>query len=330
LVSQVMTGVNEPQLIIPAEASPHEYSLRPSQAESLANSRVVFWMGAPLTPWFEKAIDNVAGSAQKLSMLELESTITHEYREGATFEEHAHHDEHDDHKEGDAHQEESEHAHEEHPHEDHDQHEHEPGLIDRFLSLFSSDHHDHDDHHEEHHEEHHHDHDGVDPHAWLDPVNAKLWVAEISRVLSKHDPENAQTYASNAEKATAKLDALIQQTSNKIADLGELKFIVFHDAYQYFEKRFGITATGSISLGDAEDPSPARVEEIRDTVKQLGVNCAFTEPQYNAGLVANVFEGSSVTAIGVMDPLGASIPAGSGHYETLIGNMVRSLSQCKQ
>ena len=104
---------------------------------------------------------------------------------------------------------------------------------------------------------------------------------------------------------------------------------MFHDAYQYFEKRFDVPATGSISLGDAEDPSPARIKEIRDTVKKLGVSCVFTEPQYNPGLVKNVFEGTSVATIGVMDPLGANLSIGSSHYQELIKGMAFSLSQCQ-
>ena len=82
-------------------------------------------------------------------------------------------------------------------------------------------------------------------------------------------------------------------------------------------------------MSDAEDPSPARVKEIRETVQKLGVTCVFTEPQYNPGLVKNVFEGTSVSTIGVMDPLGASIPPGSSHYQELIQGMVNSLKKCK-
>ena len=164
--------------------------------------------------------------------------------------------------------------------------------------------------------------------AWLDPENAKTWITKIREELSKNDPQNANVYDRNAKQAIAELDSLMAATRNKVNSLGELKFIVFHDAYQYFEKRFGISAAGSISLGDAEDPSPARIAEIRDTVRKLGVNCVFTEPQYNPGLVENVFEGSTISTIGVMDPLGASIEVGSKHYAALIEGMVTSLSQC--
>ena len=313
LVSQVMEGVSEPNLLIPAEASPHGYKLRPSQAKALSDADVVFWMGETLTPWLEKALDNVADSAKKVEMLGLEKTISHDFREGATFEKHEHHEEE---------------GHEEEGHDDDKHDEHADKKEDKHHDEKKEEHH---DEKEEHHEEdEHHDHDGKDPHAWLDPQNAKIWVTVIRNTLSKQDPENAAVYAKNADAATASLDALIASTTKEIKDLGELKFIVFHDAYQYFEKRFDIAAAGAISLGDAEDPSPKRIQEIRDTVKNWNVNCVFTEPQYNAGLVNNVFEKTSISTVAVMDPLGASIPAGSQHYAALIKGMVNSLSQCNK
>jgi zinc transport system substrate-binding protein len=303
LVSQVMEGVGQPSLLIPAEASPHHHTLRPSQAKALADAEVVFWVGEGITPWLKKALDNLAESALKVEVLEIEGTTTYAFREGATFESHDHgEDEH--HK--DEHHEKGEH---------HDKEKDE--------------HHKKDEHSDKEKDEHHDEHEGSDPHAWLDPVNAKLWVNYINDILSKQDPENASIYSSNAAKATASLDTLIRSTRTKIDALSKPQFIVFHDAYQYFEKRFDIPAAGSITLGDAEDPSPARIKEIRDTVKKLGVTCVFTEPQYNPGLVKNVFQGTTISVIGVMDPLGASLATGSGHYQQLIEGMVKSLSQCQ-
>ena len=303
LVTQVMEGVGKPDLLIPAEASPHEYTLRPSQAKALADADVVFWIGEGLTPWLEKALTNVSATAHKVEMLEVEGTVSYAYREGATFEGHDHGENHDDDHHEEAHHDEHDDDHYEEAHHD-----------------------DHDDHHEE---AHHHDHEGADPHAWLDPMNAKIWVEAIAQKLSEKDPANAATYKKNAQVAKAKLDELINSTQATISALNQPKFIVFHDAYQYFEKRFGISAAGSISLGDAQDPSPARIREIQTTVKKLGVTCAYTEPQYNPGLVRNVFEGSTVSTIGVMDPLGSAIAPGSQHYDILITNMAKSLSECK-
>lgn len=287
LVSQVMEDVAKPKLIIPAEASPHQYTLRPSEAKALADADVVFWVSEDLTPWLEKALENLSGSAKKVKMLSLDGATTYAFREGATFESHAKHDE-----------EEKEHK---------DEHESEQ----------------HDDDAE------HHDHEGIDPHAWLDPENAKVWVKVISETLSKQDPENAAIYSRNADTATTSLDALIAATQTQINALGQPNFIVFHDAYQYFEKRFDIPAAGSISLSDAEDPSPARIQRIRETIQKLGVSCVFTEPQFNPGMVKNVFADTNVSTIGIMDPLGANIATGSGHYSALIQAMVSSVSECK-
>ncbi|MFT6905840.1 MAG: zinc transport system substrate-binding protein [Oleiphilaceae bacterium] len=292
LVSQVMDGVGQPDLLVPASASPHEYSLRPSQAKALSEANVVFWVSEALTPWLEKALDNIAHSAQKIELLELKESVTYEYREGATFESHEHHD-------NEEHGSEEKHDIEEVPHKDEHQQVHEDA------------------------------HDEVDPHAWLDPQNAKIWLAQIARVLGKNDPENATIYAENAAKATIKLDTLMHTTQSRINAAGKLKFIVFHDAYQYFEKRFGISAAGSISVGDAQDPSPARIKEIQNTVDKLGVTCIFTEPQFNPGLVKNVFEGTKVSTMGVMDPLGSEIKTGSNHYFRLIESMADSLISCQ-
>jgi zinc transport system substrate-binding protein len=252
----------------------------------LSEANVVFWVSEALPPWLEKALDNIVHSAQKIELLELEESVTYEYREGATFESHEHHD-------NEEHGSEKKHNIEEVPHKDEHQQVHE------------------------------------DAYNELDPQNAKIWLAQIARILVKSDPENATIYAENTAKATIKLDTLMHATQSRINAAGKPKFIVFHDAYQYFEKRFDISATGSISVGDAQDPSPARIKEIQNTVDKLGVTCVFTESQFNPGLVKNVFEGTKVSTMGVMDPLGSEIKTGSNHYFRLIESMPDSLISCQ-
>ncbi|RXJ73937.1 zinc transporter [Veronia nyctiphanis] len=334
LVSQVMEGVGSPALLIQPEASPHDYSLRPSEARALANADVVFWMSEGLTPWLEKSLDTLAEKAEKVEMLEVKGTTTYAFREGATFEAHDHHGDeehhgeeahhgkghHDDH--GDDHHSEKNH------HDDHDKHAYHDEHKDGHHDKHDDDHHDkHAKHHDDHHDEH--NHEGEDPHAWLDPVNAKVWVEKIRDVLSANDPQNAATYKQNADNALKRLDNLIAKIDKETDALNKLNFIVFHDAYQYFERRFDVVASGAISLGDAQDPSAARVAKIRDLVKDLSITCVFSEPQYNPGLVNSVFEGTTVKNVGVMDPLGANIEAGSEQYEQLLGNMLRSLTECQ-
>ncbi|WED25770.1 zinc ABC transporter substrate-binding protein [Vibrio sp. DW001] len=290
LVTQVMGEVGKPELLIRPEASPHEYALRPSEAKALSEADIVFWIGEGLTPWLEKPLTSLAGSAIQIEMTESKDTTLYDFREGATFEGHEEHKEH-----GDKHD------------------------------------HDHEQHHEEESDEaeHHHHHEGHDPHAWLDPKNAAVWVNTILEALVDADPEHAQAYQDNAKATIARLSQLTTDIEKQANDLKGIKFIVFHDAYQYFEQRFNLTATGAISLSDASDPSPARVKEIRQTVKDLGVSCVFTEPQYNPKLVNTVFEGSTVTTIGTMDPIGADIAIGSDQYTSLLIAMINSLKQCQ-
>lgn len=295
IVAEVMQGVGEPDLLVQPGASPHHYSLRPSEAEALARADVVFWISEELSPWLETPLENLAGSARKVEMLELPGTVRHGFREGATFEKHVHADG-----------------------EDHDGHE------------------DHDDDHEAHEdhaghegEEAHHHHGDHDPHAWLDPVNAKVWAGEIAQVLAEVDPANAGTYRQNARAFAEAMDELTERLAARAEPLAGIRFIVFHDAYQYFEQRFGLPAAGAISLSDASDPGPARIREIQNMVADLGVTCVFTEPQYNPGLVRTVFAGSEVKQIGVMDPLGVDIEPGRGLYAELLNRLMTSLEQCR-
>ena len=312
LVAQVMAGVGEPDLVIRAGASPLEYSLRPSEAKALSRADVVFWIGEEFTPWLEASLENLASGATKVALLEIPGTTLYDFREGATFEAHDHHDDENGH--------DDEHAHEEEDHDDEHAHE-EDGHDDEHAQKEEHDH-EGEDHHDEHGEH--------DPHAWLDPANAKVWLQAIAGVLSEKDAANAATYRSNATEAIAKLDAQIASIRTQIQKLRDRKFIVFHDAYQYFERRFDIQATGAISIGDASDPSPKRVKEIRDTVAELGIRCVFSEPQFNPQMVRTVFESTEVTTIGVIDPIGADIAIGKNHYHKLLEALVSSIAQCQK
>ena len=273
LVSSVMEGVGKPDLIMPAGASPHEYQLKPSNAKSLEDADVVFWIGEDLTPWLENGLESLAKNASKTSLLGVDGIELLSFREGALFEAHDHgdHDDHDDH-EG--------HAHGEH-----------------------------------------------DPHAWLSPKIAKVWLNSIAAKLSEVDPDNAATYFSNAKSARDNIDALMSEVNSILDPIREKKFVVFHDAYQYFEKDFGISASGAISLGDASDPSPARLAEIRKRVVDEAVACVLAEPQYKQGLVKAVVEGTNANTA-VIDPLGVKLETGPSLYENLIRNLATNLAKC--
>jgi len=189
------------------------------------------------------------------------------------------------------------------------------------------DHDDHDDHGDDKDHDDHDDHGGHDPHAWLSPENAKLWLNIIASKLSVSDPENAATYFMNAAAGQTEIEEMITEVSATLKPVQGGKFVVFHDAYQYFENDFDFYASGAISLSDASDPSPARVAKIQKRIRDEGIQCVLAEPQFKRGLVATVMEGSEATA-SVIDPLGADLKTGPKLYTQLIINMAKTLRNC--
>ena len=304
LVTRVMGGVGAPTLVIQVGASPHEYNLRPSEAQALQDANLVFWIGSDLTPWLADAIQTLAPNASTTALLESEGTIELEFRESALFEAHAHGD-HDEDKHAD--------------HDDHDDHDEDK----------HADHDDHDDHDEDKHADHddHDDHGAHDPHAWLSPQNAKTWLNVIASKLSAADPKNAGIYFSNAAAGQTEIDALIAEVNVTLKPVRGMNFIVFHDAYQYFENDFDFPASGAISIADASDPSPARIQEIQGRISNEGIDCVLAEPQFNPGLVATVMDGSEAKT-GILDPLGAGLQPGAKLYPELIRNLSKALTNC--
>ena len=186
---------------------------------------------------------------------------------------------------------------------------------------------DHDDHDDHKDHDDHDDHGSHDPHAWLSPENAKLWLNIIASKLSVSDPENAATYFMNAAAGQAEIEAMIAEVKATLKPVQGGKFVVFHDAYQYFENDFDFYASGAISLGDSSDPSPARIEKVQKRIRDEGIQCVLAEPQFKKGLVATVMEGSDATA-SVIDPLGAELETGPKLYTRLIKNMAKTLRNC--
>jgi zinc transport system substrate-binding protein len=305
LVAQVMGDLGEPALIVRPGASPHGYSMRPSEAQALDGADLVVWIGEGLTPWLEGPIGTLGDGAAILELMSVEGTLLHDYREGATFAAHDHSDDADhDHDHGHDKAEKAE-AH------DHD-HDHDHDKAETAAS-HAGDHAG-------------HDHSGADAHAWLDPANGRVWLGAIAAELSRLDPENAATYAANAAEGQAALTALEAELTAQLAPMADTGFVVFHDAYQYFEHRFGLSAAGAISFSDATAPSAGRIAELRAAVAEMGAACVFAEPQFSSGLVETVF-GDSVT-VGLLDPLGQDIAPGPGLYPQVLRGMAGAFSTC--
>jgi zinc transport system substrate-binding protein len=320
LVAQVMQGVGTPDLIVRQGASPHEYSLRPSEAGALDQADVVFWVGDELTPWLDRSIERLAQDATVVSLLDADGTVRLQFREGPIFDQDDH--DHDDHSDGDDHDDHSD-------GDDHDDHADGDSHDDQAAG---DDHDDHADEKEAGHDsddEHGHDHGGVDPHAWLDPGNGKHWLDVISTELARLDPENSALYLENAAKGKADIDEAVKDISAELQSAKSTRFVVLHDAYHYFEGRFGIHAVGAISLSDASDPSPARVQSIQKNVQDLEVTCVFSEPQFNVDIVATVIENSQANSA-VLDPLGVGLETGQGFYVKLLRDISGEIAACSK
>jgi zinc transport system substrate-binding protein len=276
LVARVMAGAGAPEVlaIVPAGASPHGFSLRPSQAAAIEAAEIVVTIGAGLTPWLDGPLGTLAPEAARLTLTEVAGVTLHEAREAVLLG-------------GDA------------GHEGHGHAEAEPEGK-----------HDHD-----------HDHGPVDPHAWLDPLNAALWVDAIAEALAAADPAQAALYRANAAEARAEIAAAEAEVRALLAPVAGRPYAVFHDAYQYFEARFAIAPVAAIALGDAADPGPQRVAAVRDAVAAAGVRCIFAEPQMNPALIATIAEGTGART-GTIDPLG-----GASYPETLRA-MARDMAAC--
>jgi zinc transport system substrate-binding protein len=179
----------------------------------------------------------------------------------------------------------------------------------------------------EHEEEHDHDHGAVDMHLWLDPQNAAVMVGAIAAALGATDPGRAATYDANATKLRADLAGLDAELAATLAPVHDRPFVVFHDAYQYFEERYGLNAVGSITVDPQRAPGAGRLREIRAELEEHAAACVFAEPQFRPALVETVVEGTGA-GTGVLDPLGADLEAGPGQYAELLRALSRSLVDC--
>jgi zinc transport system substrate-binding protein len=196
------------------------------------------------------------------------------------------------------------------------------------------DHDDHDDHdgHEDEHEGHDdhaghegHNHGEFDAHIWLDPMNAKEMVHEIAHELSELDPSNKEIYEANANRALKSLDKLMEDVGKDVPK--DISYVVFHDAYQYFEKRFGVSTAGALTLNPDVLPGAKQIADIQDLISDKGIKCIFSEPQYNPKIIETLASDMKIST-GILDPLGANLDKGNTMYEELIKKISNSIKNC--
>lgn len=183
-------------------------------------------------------------------------------------------------------------------------------------------------HDHDHSHDHDHDHSGVDPHAWLDPDNGKLWLTQIAERLTQLDPENAATYAANADAAAQALTTLDAEIAATLAPAKAQPFVTFHDAYGYFTEHYGMPGAVTVAIGDATAPSASRLREVRDQIAQSGARCAFAETGHSSRMIDTAIEGMDLKRGEDLSPEGADIAAGAGLYSQLLSDLAGRISAC--
>ena len=235
-------------------------------------------------------------NAKKIAFMDLASIEKLKFREENIFDDHEGHKDHDDHD-----------GHKDDDHDDHDDHD------------------GHEDEHEGHEDHHGHAHSEFDAHIWLDPMNVKEMIHEIAHELGALDPKNKEIYESNANKTLKSLDKLIEDVNSSVSK--DVSYIVFHDAYQYFEKRFGVSSAGALTLNPDVLPGAKQIADVQDLISDKNIKCIFSEPQYNPKIIETLASDMDIST-GIMDPLGAYIDKGNSMYFDLIKQMSNSINKC--
>jgi len=172
-----------------------------------------------------------------------------------------------------------------------------------------------------------HDHGVIDPHAWLDPAVANAWLGAIAVALGAADPENAETYAENAEQAAVSNVELRLSIAGDMEAVAGRGVIWPHDAYGYFADAFGVTGLGAILNSDASAPGPAHIAELRELTQSGDVVCVLLDTEVSSSWGPVLVEGTNVK-IQQIDPVGADIPLGVGFYPALISQLADQISEC--
>ena len=308
LVSAIIGNTGKSITIIPSEQSPHDFKLKPSDVKVLQNGNIIFYVSNHLESSITKVLKNLPKNIKLINLME-ESGVNHlAIRDNDAWERHDHHG-HDDHDVHDKHGKKHD------DHDDHDKH-----------GKKHDDHDDHDKHGKKH--DGHDDHEKEDDvHVWLSPDNAIKIVQKVNKVLSLYFPENSKIYNDNKTKFINKIKNLQKELVNELSPIKNKPYIVFHDAYQYFEKTFELNAVGSVALEGDIASSPKQISFIKDKIVKSKALCVFQEPQFDSKLVKIVVEGTDAK-IGTLDPLGVNISENKDFYLQLLTNMTKSLKEC--
>ncbi|MCQ4264665.1 zinc ABC transporter substrate-binding protein [Stutzerimonas stutzeri] len=297
IAAAVQDGVGEPDVLLPASASAHHYSLRPSDVRRIRDAELFYWIGPDLESFLPRALSAREGAT--VAVQDLPKLTLRRFGDAHTHAEDEHHD-HDDH---------AGHAHAEH---DHDEHEH------------------HAEHSETAHtDEHDHDHrpGSLDAHLWLLPANALVIAERMAADLAAADPANAQQYHANTAIFAQRIEAVDAHLKQRFAGVQNKPFFVFHEAYDYFEAAYGLRHAGVFTAGGEAQPGARHVAAMRERLQQAGPSCVFSEPPARPRLAETLTAGLPVK-MAELDVLGVGLPTDAKGYERLLERLGDTLAGC--
>ncbi len=309
IASSIANGITDTEVLVPAGASPHDYSLKPSDVQKLKSAEMLIWIGEDVDAFLDKSIDDL--DYKKVLTIKDIAAIEPFLLKG---EHHHHHHGEDDVHEGHDHAHKGhEHKGHEHAHEGHD-HKHE---------------HKHEHGHEGH--EHHHDHEhedlGVNWHVWYSPDISKAVAQRIAAKLLKQYPEKKDLIEKNVAEFNRTLDEQSAKIKTQLEGVKDKGFYVFHDAYGYFNNAYGLKQTGYFTINPLVAPGAKTLAKIKEEIAEHKVTCLFAEPQFTPKVIESLSKGTKVN-VGRLDPMGDAVKLGANSYAAFLQFTADSYAQC--
>ncbi|WP_429102890.1 zinc ABC transporter substrate-binding protein ZnuA [Aeromonas veronii] len=279
IAAAITDGVSEPKVLLPTGASPHDFSLRPSDIRSINSADLVVWVGPELEGFMAKPLAN---HPHALALTQVEGMPLFNY---------ATQDSHDSH--------------------DHDDHDH-----------AAHGHGDHDEGHEGHH------HEGVDPHIWLGPTQAKVIAKAIASELGKLDPANQARYDANLAAFDTKVDAKDKVIAGQMKAVNEKGYFVFHEAYGYWERHYGMSSKGHFTVSPERRPGAKTLVDIRKALEEKQASCIYAEPQFSPAVIESVARNTGAKVL-LLDEVGEQVPLGPDGYPQFMQQLADAFAQCR-
>lgn len=299
LVRAVATEQTRITTLVPANASPHTYQMRPSERKALANADLIFWVGPSMETFLERLLTGNEFRDRALALAPTDLSASTE----------EHHDEQDDHGGG---------------HQDHDEHE-------KHAKAEAG----HGEHHDEGSNEHPgqdahdaHDHgEGDDPHIWLDPALALAMVERIHEKLSQLPGADQTALDRNLAEFRSGLARTEQRIQTQLGKMKEVSIFTYHDAFSRFAEHYGLNIAGVMTLSPERSPGARHLADVQDKLTRAGNPCLLTEPQFNRKWWQSITADIDLT-MSTWDPLAADIPADAEGYLKFQQHLADAVTAC--